>query len=158
MYVTRSPHLSGTPCASKGTGKDYPKARQSMDETSAAIWWNLCGRAWTEEDPVKFLDVTMQITKFLARKQQRLDAAYGSATTRPAKQSNSTKKYRELMLQPDSILYGAAGTALWCFLPDLRTTRKSPSEFQPAARVSCRQVRSLCRDRPSRRPPQRRSV
>ena len=49
------------------------------DQESAAKWWNLCGRAWTEEDPVKFLEVTMEISKFLARKQQRLDAAYDEA-------------------------------------------------------------------------------
>jgi hypothetical protein len=64
-------------------GKDYSKAMQSKDDQgsaeSAAVWWNLCGRAWTEEDPVKFLEVTMQISKFLARKQQRLDAEYDQA-------------------------------------------------------------------------------
>jgi hypothetical protein len=55
-------------------GKDYPKAMQwKDDQESAATWWNLCGRAWTEEDPVKFLEITMEISKFLARKQQRLD-------------------------------------------------------------------------------------
>ena len=43
---------------------------------SAAEWWNLCGRAWAEEDPVKLLEVSMQITKFLAKKQRRLDAEY----------------------------------------------------------------------------------
>jgi hypothetical protein len=49
------------------------------DQESAATWWNLCGRAWTEEDPVKFLEVTMQISKFLSRKQHRLDAEYDEA-------------------------------------------------------------------------------
>jgi hypothetical protein len=36
-------------------------------------------RAWAEQDPVKLLDITMQITKFLAQKQQRLDAEYDAA-------------------------------------------------------------------------------
>jgi hypothetical protein len=54
------------------------------DAESAAIWWNLCGRAWTEEDPVKLLEVTMQITKFLARKQERLDAQYDEAQRKNA--------------------------------------------------------------------------
>jgi hypothetical protein len=51
---------------------------QSMEEREAT-WWALCRRAWAEEDPVKFLDVTMQIVKFLAHKQQRLDAAFDEA-------------------------------------------------------------------------------
>jgi hypothetical protein len=42
-------------------------------------WWDLCRQAWTEEDPIKFLDLTMQITRFLARKQERLDADYDQA-------------------------------------------------------------------------------
>jgi hypothetical protein len=45
-------------------------------EVERAAWWDLCHQAWAEQDPVKFLDVTMQIAQFLARKQQRLDAAY----------------------------------------------------------------------------------
>jgi hypothetical protein len=45
-------------------------------EEREATWWALCRRAWAEEDPVKFLDVTMRIVKFLARKQQRLDTAF----------------------------------------------------------------------------------
>jgi hypothetical protein len=57
--------------------KDYLKAMQSADEQNA--WWDLCRQAVAEEDPVKFLATTMQITKFLARKQQRLDAAYDAA-------------------------------------------------------------------------------
>jgi hypothetical protein len=59
-------------------GKDYPKTMESMEEREAT-WWALCRRAWAEEDPVKFLDVTMQIMKFLAHKQQRLDAACDEA-------------------------------------------------------------------------------
>ena len=59
----------------------HSKAMPSKDDQpeSAAEWWNLCGRAWTEEDPVKLLEVTMQIIKFLGRKQNRLDAAYDAA-------------------------------------------------------------------------------
>jgi hypothetical protein len=45
-------------------------------EEREATWWALCRRGWAEEDPVKFLDVTMRIVKFLARKQQRLDTAF----------------------------------------------------------------------------------
>jgi hypothetical protein len=54
-----------------------------MDEQES-VWWDLCREAWTEEDPIKFLDVTMQITKFLARKQQRLDAEYERSQRRNA--------------------------------------------------------------------------
>jgi hypothetical protein len=72
------PHHSRLGRASKMGGKDYPK---TMDERESAqtTWWNLCAEAWAEEDPIKFLEVTMRITKFLARKQQRLDAAYDEA-------------------------------------------------------------------------------
>jgi hypothetical protein len=48
-------------------------------EVARAAWLELCHQAWAEEDPVKLLDVTMQITKFLARKQERLDAEYDEA-------------------------------------------------------------------------------
>jgi hypothetical protein len=49
------------------------------DRVAKAAWLELCNQAWTEEDPVRLLDVTMQITKFLAKKQQRLDAEYDAA-------------------------------------------------------------------------------
>ena len=49
------------------------------DKVARAAWLELCSRAWAEDDPVKLLDVTMQITKFLAKKQQRLDAQYDAA-------------------------------------------------------------------------------
>jgi hypothetical protein len=48
------------------------------DQESAAIL-NLCGRTWAEEDPVKFLEVTMEIAQLLAREQQRLNAACDEA-------------------------------------------------------------------------------
>jgi hypothetical protein len=51
--------------------KEY---REAMDDQ--ANWNELCRRAWAEEDPVKFLQTTMQIMKFLARKQQGLDAVF----------------------------------------------------------------------------------
>jgi hypothetical protein len=52
----------------------------AMDEEVArAAWFDLCHQAWTEQDPVKLVDLTMQITKFLARKQQLLDAAFDEA-------------------------------------------------------------------------------
>jgi hypothetical protein len=73
----------------KDGGRGLSKARQSVDDESAAIWWNLCGRAWTEKDPVKFLEVTMQISKFLAQKQQLLDAAFDEAQ-RQGQPSNPT--------------------------------------------------------------------
>jgi hypothetical protein len=40
------------------------------------IWNALCRQAWAEQDPVKFLDVTMKIRRFLDHKQQRLDAEF----------------------------------------------------------------------------------
>ena len=46
------------------------------EKIARAAWLELCSRAWAEQDPVKLLDITMQITKFLAQKQQRLDAEY----------------------------------------------------------------------------------
>jgi hypothetical protein len=49
------------------------------DNVARAAWLELCHRAWAEQDPVKLLDVTMQITKFLAQKQKRLDAEYDAA-------------------------------------------------------------------------------
>jgi hypothetical protein len=49
------------------------------EKIARAAWLELCHRAWAEQDPVKLLDVTMQITKFLARKQERLDAEYAAA-------------------------------------------------------------------------------
>jgi hypothetical protein len=52
-------------------------------------WWDLCRRAWVEEDPVKFLELSMQITRFLARKQERLDADYAQAEQ--ANQAQSEK-------------------------------------------------------------------
>ena len=45
-------------------------------EEQESVWWDMCREAWAEEDPVKFLNLTMQITKFLARKQHRLDVEY----------------------------------------------------------------------------------
>jgi hypothetical protein len=48
--------------------------RSMDDEVERAAWFDLCHQAWAEEDPLKLLDATMRITKFLARKQQRLDA------------------------------------------------------------------------------------
>jgi hypothetical protein len=52
----------------------------ATDEDIARVaWLELCRRAWAEQDPVKLLDVTMQITKFLAKKQERLDAEYDAA-------------------------------------------------------------------------------
>jgi hypothetical protein len=49
----------------------------SIDEQAVeqAAWQDLCDRAWAEKDPIRLLDITMQITKFLAYKQERLDAA-----------------------------------------------------------------------------------
>jgi hypothetical protein len=66
---------------------------QSSDEQEVdrAAWWDLCRQALAEEDPVKFLDVTMQITKFLARKQQRLDAAFDEAQQIQAAQQAGRK-------------------------------------------------------------------
>ncbi len=49
------------------------------DKIAKAAWFELCHRAWTEEDPVKLLNVTMQITRFLAKKQQQLDSKYDTA-------------------------------------------------------------------------------
>ncbi len=46
------------------------------EKIARAAWLELCSRAWAEQDPAKLLDITMQITKFLAQKQQRLDAEY----------------------------------------------------------------------------------
>ena len=43
-----------------------------MDEQEA-LWRNLCDQAWNEQDPVNLLDITMQITRFPGRKQERLD-------------------------------------------------------------------------------------
>ena len=60
---------------------------------SAAVWWNLYGRAWTEDDPVKFLEVTMQITKFLAKKQERLDAEYDQIQTDPPGSATSPRNW-----------------------------------------------------------------
>ncbi len=58
------------------------------DEVARAAWLELCDRAWAEQDPVKLLDVTMQITKFLARKQQRLDAEYDVAFDEASEEQN----------------------------------------------------------------------
>jgi hypothetical protein len=56
-------------------------------------WKDLCHQAWIEQDPVKFLNVSMKITKFLSRKQQRLDSEYEEIERREAlpdlKQGNS---------------------------------------------------------------------
>jgi hypothetical protein len=49
------------------------------EKIARAAWLELCSRAWAEDDPVKLLDITMQIAKFLAKKQQRLDAEYDAA-------------------------------------------------------------------------------
>ena len=45
-------------------------------EEQEVIWKSLCHQAWIENDPVKLLEITMKITRFLALKQQRLDAEY----------------------------------------------------------------------------------
>jgi hypothetical protein len=52
-----------------------------MDDQES-VWWDLCRRAWVEGDPVKFLDVSMKINQFLARKQKRLDAEFDEAERR----------------------------------------------------------------------------
>jgi hypothetical protein len=49
------------------------------DKVARAAWLELCHRAWAEQDPIKLLDITMQIAKFLAVKQERLDAEYDAA-------------------------------------------------------------------------------
>ena len=49
---------------------------QMDDKVARAAWLELCRRAWVEQDPIKLLNIAMQITKFLAEKQQRLDAEY----------------------------------------------------------------------------------
>jgi hypothetical protein len=41
-----------------------------MDEE---YWKYLCHKAWIEEDPVELLATTLEISKFLGQKQQRLD-------------------------------------------------------------------------------------
>lgn len=61
----------------RDSGKVYPKMMQSADEQN--IWWDLCRQAVAEEDPVELLNITMQITKLLALKQERLDAEYDTA-------------------------------------------------------------------------------
>jgi hypothetical protein len=43
-----------------------------MDEQEA-LWRSLCEQAWREQDPVKLLEITMRITRFLTRKQERLE-------------------------------------------------------------------------------------
>ena len=48
-------------------------------DVARAAWLELCHQAFNEKDPVRLLAVTMQITKFLARKQQQLDAEYDTA-------------------------------------------------------------------------------
>jgi len=51
-----------------------------MDELELDTEWvELCREAQREEDPVKFLGVTMKIIRFLGRKQQLLDAKYEEA-------------------------------------------------------------------------------
>jgi hypothetical protein len=49
------------------------------DKIARAAWLELCHRAWAEQDPIKLLDRTTQIAKFLAVKQERLDAEYDAA-------------------------------------------------------------------------------
>jgi hypothetical protein len=49
------------------------------DKIARAAWLELCHRAWAEQDPIRLLDITMQIAKFLAVKQERLDAEYDAA-------------------------------------------------------------------------------
>jgi hypothetical protein len=61
------------------------------DKIARADWLELCHRAWVEQDPVKLLDVTMQITKFLARKQQRLDAEYDAAFDEASEEQKLTE-------------------------------------------------------------------
>jgi hypothetical protein len=57
-----------------------------------STWWNLCRRAWSEKDPVRFLEVTMQIMRFLGRKQQRLDDEFDEAErARQADRKNGVK-------------------------------------------------------------------
>ena len=41
-----------------------------------AVWCSLCKQAWIEQDPVRLLEITMKIAKFLAQKQRRLDIAF----------------------------------------------------------------------------------
>jgi len=53
-------------------------------EEQESTWKELCRQAWEEKDPVKFLEVTMEIMRFLARKQQRLDTEYEEAQQRKA--------------------------------------------------------------------------
>jgi hypothetical protein len=48
-------------------------------DVARAAWLELCHQAFNEKDPVRLLAVTMQITKFLASKQERLDAEYDAA-------------------------------------------------------------------------------
>jgi hypothetical protein len=48
-------------------------------EEQEAVWRDLCHKAWSEQDPIRFLEVTMQIVRFLALKQNRLDAEYDEA-------------------------------------------------------------------------------
>jgi hypothetical protein len=71
------------------------KSSELLDSKElASVWWDLCGRAWTEEDPVKLLDITMQIMKFLACKQQRLDAESMRHSMKP-------KDYKNRLSNPD---------------------------------------------------------
>jgi hypothetical protein len=74
-------------------GKDYQKTMQSMEEHEST-WRELCRHAWDENDPVKFLEVTMQIMKFLARKQHRLDAAFDAAFDEAQELQKQTQQSR----------------------------------------------------------------
>jgi hypothetical protein len=60
------------------------------------LWWALCEEAWAEQDPVKLLNVTMRIDRFLARKQERLDAAYDQAQRQSFTQSSSHPTKQDL--------------------------------------------------------------
>jgi hypothetical protein len=57
----------------------HPKDVRQAEQSQQALWLHLCHQAWVEEDPVRLLDITMQIVKFLASKQERLDAAFDEA-------------------------------------------------------------------------------
>ena len=65
-----------------------------MDERE--LWRALCDEAWAEQDPIKLLNVTVRIDRFLARKQERLDAEYERAQKQLFTQSCTDPAEREL--------------------------------------------------------------